>query len=155
MERNTKDIISEALKPIACNYQVIIEGIVGDIFINGKAYTIEYMNDQEFEEEGLAVALTFHYLRDEGILNIDWVNRLLMDKIPRSNMYSHKVTNVSVTYKGQPLDLDSIDPEDAKNVIKKYFGELLGVSYEELYHICEDLFDSGLALKQRNHNDEE
>ena len=150
MGYNIKETIKKALKPLNQKWIIIVEGEFADSYNLPKGYKVEFMDDKGFEKEGLATALMCYYLKDEHLCDYEWVDRIMLDMIPCLNSnWIDTITDVTVLHGGDYLDLSTIDPDTANDIIRSYLTDTLEIAYYDAIEIANSLYESGYLLTQR------
>ena len=114
-------------EPFEYDYICIIEGDC----LN----RVNYYTEEEFWKFGLGEALTFHYLKNKSLFDLENVQRALSDCIPHYDSYTaYTIDNVTViNTSGQKILLNTVDKEVARIYITQYLMKYTNLGdFEEI-----------------------
>ena len=137
MEINIDELIEQSLSKESNKgkWEVVVEGDTNDA-----DYVYKRLNydDDGFKEEGLPLVLIFRKILNKHLYDFDWSDDVLLpgDFIP---YHVHSIDGVEVHCGEKEFDIDVINDEDAREIVKKFLKSDL-YSYEE----WEDDFVEGI-----------
>ena len=114
---------------------------------------VNYMfyNDDDFEKEGLPIALICHYLRDKLVQEHDWIFDALNDSLPFVDRETYaKICDVEARNPEGFITFSDIDKSDAKEIITDFLRDELFYDYDQIDTILADLGLNSPVLVPKN-----
>ena len=103
---------------------------------------VNYMfySDDDFEKEGLPIALICNYLRGKLVQEHDWIFDALNDSLPFDDREIHAIIyDVEARNPEGFITFSDIDKSDAKEIITDFLRDELFYDYDQIDTILADL----------------
>ncbi len=145
-----KEVIRNALVPNK-NTEWVLD-IKVDLNDAHYAHEKNKFSDDEFMEIGLGVAILANRLINYRHLEEnEWLERGLCDYLPYYDDYvcAHTIVDVNVTRGGMILNIDNIDDEIAREIVKDYYFENIIPDYEDEECDIDEILNDIFTRKER------